>query len=204
MLHAMSHEKPCNNSIIKKAKKIFIGGLVIIFLLIAIKYFNLKPGKQPLSPEITFLGKQPVVDGLLDEDLKELLPNRKYDFRFNLNMFKGSARSNYRLAYGTDFIYLYLEAKADSFICRDRGYQNGDGFILTISDTKPESDKTDEHYVMGFSSQYVIDQKWAEKILWNYNGKVKLEKLSNDVLFEYKAKEVILLSCFTFRRSDKN
>lgn len=168
-------------------KKVFLGIAAILVLFIGYMYINLNPGKGPLSPEISFLENQPIVDGLLDENLTDQLSKRKYEFRFNLNLFKGSAGSNYRIAYGTNFIYLFLEAKADSFICRDRGYQNGDGFILTISNTKPDSDKTDEHYVMGFSSQYILDQKWAEKILWNYNGKVILERLSDDVLFEYQA-----------------
>lgn len=183
---------PVTILIMRKIIKIFIGGFAILFLFTTFIYLKLKPGKLPLSPEITFLQNQPVVDGLLDENLKEVLPKREYEFRFNLNIFKGSAGSNYRLAYGTDFIYLYLEAKADSFICRDRGYQNGDGFILTLSNTKPESDKTDEHYVMGFSSQYVVEQEWARKILWNYNGKVSLTKLPDDVLFEYQANEGLI------------
>ena len=150
--------------------KIFIWILAIIIFLVYFTYSQHNSNKLTLSPKITFLQEQPVIDGLLDDNLKELLAQRKFDFKFNINIFKGSAGSNYRLAYGTDFIYLYLEAKADNFICRDRGYQNGDGFILTLSTTKPESNKTDEHYVMGFSSQYNPEQEWARKILWNYGS----------------------------------
>ncbi len=170
-------------------KKVLLGILVIFIVWVGYMYINLKPKKGPLSPKITFLQSQPLIDGILDENLRDHLQKRKYDFRFNLNFFKGSAGSNYRLAYGTDFIYLYLEAKADSFICRDRGYQNGDGFILTISNRIPGKNKTDEHYVMGFSSQYEPDQEWAKKILWNYNGNVMLYRLPEDVLFEFQAKD---------------
>ena len=167
--------------------KISIWILSIIISSVDLIYSKQNPSKLTLSPKITFLQQQPVVDGQLDENLEEILPKRKFDFKFNVNIFKGSAGSNYRLAYGTDFIYLYLEAKADSFICRDRGYQNGDGFILTLSSTNPHTDKTDEHYVMGFSSQYNPEQEWAKKILWNYNGKVILSRLKDDVLFAFKA-----------------
>ncbi len=163
--------------------------LSLIISSAEIIYSMQNPDILTLSPKITFLQKQPVVDGLLDNDLEDLLPQRKFDFKFNVNIFKGTAASNYRLAYGTGFIYLYLEAKADSFICRDRGYQNGDGFILTLSSTNSQSDKSDEHYVMGFSSQYNPQREWATKILWNYNGKVILSRLMDDVLFEYKANE---------------
>lgn len=152
-------------------------------------YFQLRDNKQPYTPGITFLAEHPIIDGILDEELSKQLPERKFDFRFNINIFKGSAGSNYRMAYGMDYIYLYIEAEADSFICRDRGYQNGDGFIFSLTTTNPKNSKTNEYYILGFSSQVKQEQEWAKKILWNYNGKVILSRLKDDVAFEYKAKD---------------
>ena len=113
-------------------RKILIGLLVLILIFIAYMYFYLRGNNKSLSPEITFVAEYPVIDGVLDENLKDILPKREFEYKFNINLFKGSAGSNYRLAYGTDFIYLFTEAEADSFICRDRGYQNGDGLIFTL------------------------------------------------------------------------
>lgn len=170
-------------------KKILIGLLAVILIFTAYMYLNLRNNNKPLSPEISFLAECPLIDGVLDENLKDVLPERDFEFRFNLNMFKGSAGSNYRMAYGTCFLYLFIEAEADSFICRDRGYQNGDGFILTLTTTEPESNESNEYYLMGFSAQNEPDKKWAEKVLWNYNGLVKLNTLNEDVQFAYQAKE---------------
>ncbi len=160
---------------------------LILILSVVLLCSTLNNGRNTLSPEVTFLEDQPVVDGRLDDHLLDQLIPRRFNFRINLNLFKGSAGANYRLAYGTDFMYVYLEAVADSFICRDRGYQNGDGFILTLSKTIRGADKSAEHFVMGFSSQDRPEQEWAEKILWNYNGRVMLERLPDDLPFAYHA-----------------
>ena len=145
------------------AKKILFGILIAILMFVIYMFFQLRDNNQPLSPKITFLSKPPVIDGLLDENLKDILPKREFEYKFNINLFKGSAGSNYRLAYGTEYIYLFTEAEADSFICRNRGYQNGDGFIFTLSITKPGANKTGEYYLLGFSSQNDPDQEWAKK-----------------------------------------
>ena len=170
-------------------KRILIGLLAVLLVFTAYMYLKLRNNNEPLSPEISFIADYPLVDGVLDEKLKDFLPKREFEYKFNLNMFKGPAGSSYRMAYGTDFIYLYIEAKADSFICRNRGYQNGDGLILTLTSTKPESNESNENYILGFSAQNDPNQKWAEKVLWYYNGLVKLTTLNNDVQFEYQAKE---------------
>ena len=168
-------------------KRALLGILGLIIILVIYMYFNLRDNKKPISPEITFISERPVMDGILDDELKEILPKRDFQFKFNINVFKGSAGSNYRLAYNTEFLYLYAEAKADDFICNDRGYQNGDGFILTLAKPKSNNQPADEYYEFGFSSQTKEDQLWAQKILWNYNRKVILSTLDDDVILKYKA-----------------
>jgi len=140
-----------------------------------------------LSPKVPFLQEEPLIDGVLDKKLNEI-PFRKFDSKFNIHFLKGSLNSQYKIAYGTKFLYLFIEAEADSFICRDRGYQNGDGFILQIAKPQPDNKPTDEFYVFGFSAQKDKKQMWAEKVLWYYNIDVKLSKLDNNVKLKYTAK----------------
>lgn len=160
--------------------------LLIIFINTNSLSQNNKRDRLTISEEIIFLEKEPVIDGLLDKDLKNTA-FRKYESKFNIHFLKGSLNSQYKIFYGTKFLYLYLEAEADSFICKDRGYQNGDGFIISLTKPNKTSKVTDEFYVLGFSAQYEAKQKWAEKVLWYYNNEVILKKLDDEVKIKYAA-----------------
>ena len=54
--------------------------------------------------------------------------------------------THYRLGYGVNFFYLYIEAEAEHLIYRDRAYQFGDGFMLIIARPKPNNELADEYY----------------------------------------------------------
>ena len=100
-----------------------------------------------LQPEIKFLAQEPIIDGVLDVKLSKL-PKRKYNFIAKDNpQNPAPVEINYRFAYGTRFLYLYIEVDSDRFICRDRGFQNGDGFTVAITKPRPENLPTDEYYV---------------------------------------------------------
>ncbi|MFO7863255.1 MAG: prolyl oligopeptidase family serine peptidase, partial [Salinivirgaceae bacterium] len=88
--------------------------------------------------------------------------------------------TKYFLGYTATHFYLYIEVDADSIIMRDRGYQNGDGFHLTIGTPKANNEATDEFYVLGFSPA----DDWSNKINWYYNIDLAMRRLGTDVQFE--------------------
>lgn len=86
----------------------------------------------------------------------------------------------YLLGYNSTFLYIYIEAGADEIIHRDRGYQNGDGFHLTIGRAHDNHADTDEFHVFGFSPA----KDWTNKMRWYYNVDLSMERLGDDVQFE--------------------
>ncbi len=134
----------------------------------------------PLEPAVAFLPRAPQIDGRLDPGLQDL-PARTFPALFKTAEDSPTVEATYRLAYGTDFFYLYLEWPAERIVCRDRGYQNGDGFILLLAMPRPEDEPTEEFYVLGFSAQDSPRTNWAQKITWYYNVDATLRMLSPDV-----------------------
>ncbi len=141
---------------------------------------------RALRPEITFLAGAPVVDGVLDAELTAL-PVRNFSLTHKSHPENPLPSVHYRMAYGTDFLYLYLEVEADRYVCRDRGYQNGDGFILILAEPLPLSLPSGDYIVLGFSPQEDPNKQWARKILWYRNSSVRLQPLGEEVEFEYVA-----------------
>ena len=88
--------------------------------------------------------------------------------------------ASYFLGYNSDYLYVYIEAIGDSIVTRDRGYQNGDGFHLTIGKAKNDGSETDEFFVLGFSAK----EGWSRKMSWYYNVDLKMGSLGDDVRFE--------------------
>jgi predicted esterase len=132
--------------------------------------------RQALFPEVTFLPKAPVIDGILDAEL-ENLPLRRFA------VMRKSAASNpglnvhYRLAYGTEFLYIYIEAEQPEINARDRGYQNGDGFHVVLTLPRPGDDPSDEFYVLGFTPTKSADRRWQRQFIWYRNIDVSLRPL---------------------------
>lgn len=95
------------------------------------RHISLGPSPNRIEPPVDFLESPPVIDGRLDDSLW-FLPERQFAFAYVLQN-DSVIPASYRLAYGAGFFYVYLEASADHLICRDRAYQNGDGFHLVIA-----------------------------------------------------------------------
>lgn len=75
---------------------------------------------QPvLNPEVEFLTREPVIDGKLDTGLQGLV-HRPFAFLVKMNPANPDTGAGYRLAYGTDFLYLFIELETDKLIYRDR------------------------------------------------------------------------------------
>jgi predicted esterase len=122
-----------------------------------------------LEPRVTFLSDAPTIDGLLDEHLVQLLPPRRFDFTHVGDAYYAmgevaespAAAATYRLGYGVDFFYVYVEVEADKLTFRDRAYQNGDGFSLVLTVPRPDNAPTDEFYVLSCSAVNQPRLEWT-------------------------------------------
>lgn len=133
-----------------------------------------------MDSKVAFLARPPCIDGVLDAELQDLPPYPLQIF-FKTDEDNPVLAPSYRLAYGTGFFYLYLSWPAERIVCRDRGYQNGDGFILVLATPRPGDAPTDEFYVLGFSAQDRPAGNWAKQIMWYYNVDTTLSTLSQKV-----------------------
>jgi predicted esterase len=122
---------------------------------------------RELAP-VDFLAEAPVIDGVLDPGLRHL-PRRE----FSQVDLRGTAEkpvdAHYRLAYGTNFLYVYVEAQGDKLTYNDRAYQNGDGFHMVIARPRPGDAATDEFYVAAWSAVNRPELDWTRRLFWYYN-----------------------------------
>jgi predicted esterase len=77
------------------------------------------------------------------------------------------------------FLYILIEVEADSLIHRDRAYQNGDGFIVTIAMPRLNNEETDEFYVLGFSPPIIEKNIPPQKFIWYRNIDLSFQKLND-------------------------
>ncbi len=132
-----------------------------------LRHVSLETPTKTIEPAVDFLEYVPVIDGRLDESLR-FLPERPFTFAY-LAVEDTAVDAHYRLAYGSTFLYLYIEMAADQLIYRDRAYQNGDGFDLVIAAPRPDQASTDEFYVLACSAVNEPSQEWTRHIFWYYN-----------------------------------
>ncbi|MBU1627774.1 prolyl oligopeptidase family serine peptidase [bacterium] len=125
--------------------------ILIALILITGFEFAFAKGNEKES-EVTFLGSPPVVDGILDSELINLTI-RTFNKTWKSDNNNSDINISYRLAYGTSFLYLFIEVETDRIICRDRGAQFGDGFNLVLAIPKYGGEPTDEFYVLAFNPQ---------------------------------------------------
>lgn len=109
-----------------------------------------------------------MIDGLLDPGL-ETLPERSFSFVWKSSPANAVVPASYRLAYGTDYLYVCIETPGDSLVFRDRAYQNGDGFALLIGAARPDGEPTDEFYVLACSAVDRPQMEWSRTVFWYYN-----------------------------------
>jgi len=93
--------------------------------------------------------------------------------------------ASYFLGYNSEYLYIYIEADGDSLVLRDRGYQNGDGFHLTIGKPGADGAESREFYVLGFSAK----DGWSRKMSWYYNMDLRMGALGDDVKFRTFVRE---------------
>ena len=143
---------------------------------------NLAPTLPILEPEVTFLAKPPVIDGILDKELDHL-PARTFSILAKTNRKTPDIHTSYRIAYGADFLYLYLEIADNHLIFRDHAYQNGDGFHLVFAVPHEHNEGSDEYYLLGFSANDIPENAFR-KFIWYYNRERIHRTLSDKTLFE--------------------
>jgi predicted esterase len=148
-----------------------------------------------LAP-VDFLAAQPTIDGILDSNLASL-PRRGFTQVDHFGPGAGAkpVEAHYRLAYGTDFLYVYVEAQGDKLTFNDRAYQNGDGFHMVIARAMPDNAPTREFYVAACSAVDKPALEWSRRIFWYYNVSTiflpmsraaKLEAAAHDGLISFE------------------
>ncbi len=124
---------------------------------------------------VPFLKQAPVIDGMLDKDV---FPNPL--------VFPHVERSSddnpinqayYQFAYGTDFLYVFVRYFALRVETRDRAYQNGDGILLMVGNSKSGNEATDEYMVLGFSAS----TGWDGKFQWYFNKELTMKRYGEEV-----------------------
>ncbi|MCX6561166.1 MAG: prolyl oligopeptidase family serine peptidase [Candidatus Aminicenantes bacterium] len=129
-----------------------------------------------LGPAVTFLAKPPFIDGRLDEALLGL-PVRRFASDEPGREAGPGLNVTYRLAYGTEFFYVFIEADQSAFAARDRGYQNGDGCHLVLALPRPDGAASEEFYVLGFTPTADPARRWQRQFIWYRNVDVVMQPL---------------------------
>ena len=137
-----------------------------------------------LEPPVSFLQEAPTIDGILDPSL-HALPVRNFS-AVHWKTPNAPVSLTYRLAYGTQFLYLYVEGEADHLVFNDRAYQNGDGFVMLIGKARPANEPTDEFYELACSAVNKSSLEWTRRIFWNYNVDKLFVPTSDDTKLEFR------------------
>jgi predicted esterase len=138
-----------------------------------------------IEPAVTYLSHAPEIDGLLDDDLGRL-PVRHFTTISKSSSENPDVPLHYRLAYGIDFFYVYIEAESEGFVYRDRAYQNGDGFTVVLAVPRPENAPSEEFYVLACSAVDREPMEWTRTIFWYYNVDNIFLRTSDDTKMEFR------------------
>jgi len=87
------------------------------------------------------------------------------------------------VAYLAGYFYLYIEVEKDTLVCRDRGYQNGDGFHMVLAIPRDDGEPSDEFYVLAFCPQKDPKRAWQKKFIWYRDIDISFKQL-DETLFE--------------------
>lgn len=128
----------------------------------------LAPAAEVLRPAVSFLSRELVVHGRLDAELSGL-PVRPFAFLYKPNPAVPDTEAAYRLAYGASFLYVFIDVKADRVICRDRGYQNGDGFILFLYRPEPGNTRSREFVQLAYNPTGDPEKPFAHIGTWYHH-----------------------------------
>lgn len=139
------------------------------------------------QPAVDFLAEEPVIDGRLDEKV-QALPRRPFAFQVKMNSASPDTAADFRLAYGAGFLYVFIEVQSDPLICRDRGYQNGDGFILFLGRPGPDGQPAEESYLLGYHPTGRPERPFAQMV-WRRNQDWPFSPLGERSAFHVLAEE---------------
>jgi predicted esterase len=142
------------------------------------------PSPERLQAPVQFLEEPPVIDGVLDSGLTHL-STRHFTRILSDPPQESAPQAAYRMAYGTEFFYLYIEAAAESLICRDRAFQFGDGFHMVIAAPRPGNQPTDEFYVLACSAVNDPRMEWTRHVFWYYNVHDIFKRTSDETQLEF-------------------
>ena len=156
------------------------------------QYQSVKLNEVPreLAP-VDFLAEAPVIDGVLDPGLRDL-PHRAFS---QVDLYETAEKpvdAHYRLAYGTDFLYVYVEARGDRLTYNDRAYQNGDGFHMVIARPRPGDAPSDEFYVAACSAVDRPELDWSRWLFWYYNVDKLFIPMSRAARLEFAAHDGVI------------
>ena len=130
-------------------------------------------------PPVTFWAAPPTIDGMLSPE-KAGLPARSFVHTFKMAPENPDFALSYRLAYGPGFFYLHIQVNAETLTCRDRGFQNGDGLVLTLAQPQAENAPSPEFYMLGFGPQDAgrgdAGRQPTGRLLWGHNGDFPLKR----------------------------
>lgn len=137
--------------------------------------------------QVKYLENVPSSENMPDKYLLDL-PSKKFNDVESTNDSIKPEHAVYKLAYGMDFLYLLIEVNTDSVICRDRAYQNGDGFIITIARPKPDNDTADEFYILGFSPPVPEKNIKQRSFIWYRNIDLSFQPLKQSGVSAIRSK----------------
>jgi predicted esterase len=174
---------------------IFLAFLVIPSSLAAQSGTGLPPVKLNEVPRefapVDFLAEAPVIDGMLDPGLRHLV-RRTFSEVYLIRTAEKPVEAHYRLAYGTDFLYVYVEAQGDKLTFNDRAYQNGDGFHMVIARPMPGNAPTSEFYVAACSAVNRPELEWTRRLFWYYNVDKLFVPMSRGAKLEASAHDGVI------------
>ena len=150
----------------------------ILFACISISFCSYAQEKY-LEKEVDYLSGAPIIDGKLDSNLF-FLPPRELPVIYISDDSNPDIPVSYRIAYGAEFFYVYIEADAEKLIYRDRAYQNGDGFHMVLARPMPQNQPSDEFYVLACSAVNRKSMEWSRNIFWYYNVDNIFRRTSKD------------------------
>lgn len=139
----------------------------LFILCILIFCAGFMAGAQSSKLEIPFLRDVPAIDGLPDAAANSA-EWRNFTIVQKTSEQYSDVAVRYKIGYNYSALYLLIESDSDSLICRDRAYQNGDGFHLVVA--KPTADTTTREFnVLRFSPANRAKRILAQKGFWYYN-----------------------------------
>ena len=124
---------------------------------------------------IRFLAAPPRIDGQLGETIASL-PAESFNYTFKMAPDNPDFWVSYRLAYGTAFLYLYVEVAAKEIVCRDRGYQNGDGILLVLAQAQPDNAPSQRFMYLAFWPRNDPTEP-AGTMIWGQDGRYPFRPL---------------------------